>query len=238
MPIGDGRFSWLRIGAESVAIVASILLAFAIDAWYERTVEQRLEVDYTRRITDELMVIKSAMQRELDGVRRSIEEGEYASAFFDGRTESLASDRLVASLYYFGLDSLQIFDLSVYEDLISSGRLGLISDLDRRASIQRAYLLVSRLQMSLSPFRSEYLAAVRGWIPQSIVTRLRDACPGRAGFDCQTIDLEDEETREILEKVSGDQARLAFRLRQQGLASLVGIHEQASTAVDDALALL
>ena len=41
---------WLRIGAESVAIVAIIVLAFGIDAWYDGAIEQSRADNYERRI--------------------------------------------------------------------------------------------------------------------------------------------------------------------------------------------
>lgn len=37
---GTRNIPWKRIGVEETAIVASILLAFAIDAWWGETVEQ------------------------------------------------------------------------------------------------------------------------------------------------------------------------------------------------------
>ena len=40
---------WLRICAESVAIVGSILLAFAIDAWWDERLERRLEAQQLER---------------------------------------------------------------------------------------------------------------------------------------------------------------------------------------------
>src|SRR5687767_10361472 len=36
VPLRDGHIYWRRIVAEALAIVASILLAFAIDTWWER----------------------------------------------------------------------------------------------------------------------------------------------------------------------------------------------------------
>jgi hypothetical protein len=42
---GEGRIPWKRLAAESVAIVASILLAFAIDAWWDGQRDRGREED-------------------------------------------------------------------------------------------------------------------------------------------------------------------------------------------------
>ena len=44
---------WLRIGAESVAIVGSILLAFAIDAWWDTRVERAEEQAHIEALKDQ-----------------------------------------------------------------------------------------------------------------------------------------------------------------------------------------
>ena len=50
---------WLRIGAESVAIVASILVAFGIDAWWEGRQSQRAEVRQLVRVAEELELLEA-----------------------------------------------------------------------------------------------------------------------------------------------------------------------------------
>ena len=44
---------WLRLGAESVAIVGSILLAFAIDAWWDARVERTEEQAHLMALQDQ-----------------------------------------------------------------------------------------------------------------------------------------------------------------------------------------
>jgi hypothetical protein len=58
---------WLRIGAESVAIVASILLAFGIDAWWSG----RSEVIRTNELLQDL---KSEWNSELDRMESALDQ--------------------------------------------------------------------------------------------------------------------------------------------------------------------
>ena len=218
--------------------MASILLAFAIDAWHDGSSDRRLEADYQQRIAEELSAVRSALSYEADGINRSIEAGKYASAFFDNSEEHVDSGQLVASLFYMGLDALSLFDVSTYEDLISTGRLGLISDVERRTAIQRAYSQIERAELALRPYRDEYLKGIRAWIPSRVQQQLRDVCVGRVGFDCSPIALQGADAEMILEHFASDEAVLAFRLREQGLLIASSLTERAIDAVDAALEVL
>jgi len=48
------RMSWSRLGAEGSVIVVSILLAFAVQAWWEGRQEQRQETEYLTALQGEL----------------------------------------------------------------------------------------------------------------------------------------------------------------------------------------
>ena len=75
---------WLRIGAESVAIIASILLAFAIDSWNDRRVDRALEADYLQRIGDELRDAKAALESILRSADANLLSAPDLTEFFDG----------------------------------------------------------------------------------------------------------------------------------------------------------
>lgn len=64
---------WFRIGAESVAIVSSILLAFTIDAYWDGRQERRQEAEYLAAIIDEI-------DRNIDSVpgNRGVLDRSYA----------------------------------------------------------------------------------------------------------------------------------------------------------------
>jgi hypothetical protein len=51
----DDQISWKRITVEAVAIVASILLAFSIDAWWQERLEINEEVEQLARLHAEFV---------------------------------------------------------------------------------------------------------------------------------------------------------------------------------------
>lgn len=74
------RISWPRVAVEGVVIVGSILLAFAIDAWWdqlgqredERVALTGLEADFSGYI-DRLSRIRDNNQRRVEAARRLLD---------------------------------------------------------------------------------------------------------------------------------------------------------------------
>jgi hypothetical protein len=65
----NSRIQWQRLLAEAAAIVASILLAFAIDAWWDRTQQEALEAEW-------LAAVRFDLEASRDQINDSINEAE------------------------------------------------------------------------------------------------------------------------------------------------------------------
>ncbi|MDH5761031.1 MAG: hypothetical protein OEZ65_15820 [Gemmatimonadota bacterium] len=227
----------MRIGAEAVAIVSSILLAFSIDAWSERRSDRALEADYLERIDHELRDARIVLDSILLNVDGSLLFAPDLAEFFDGRMAAGDHERLVVAIYKFGLDPLDLgFDGSTYDDLVSTGRLGLISDPEVRQAIQRAYAELQRLAPIGAPYRDEYMAALRALLPSDMRRSIRDACPAyRIYSDCPGLHLDDETVRSIVAQIDKREALLAFRMREQGLGTVRGIGRSILVVLDRTL---
>ena len=68
---GGQKISWGRLVAESTAIIASILLAFAIDAWWADRLERAEELEL-------LGALNAELQENVDQIRMSLEFREAA----------------------------------------------------------------------------------------------------------------------------------------------------------------
>ena len=111
-----GKIPWLRIGAEGGAIVVSILLAFSIDAWYERRGERALEAEYLQRIGDELIDAKIVLESIIRHANTTLLFAPELSEFLHGGTEAPDPQRLTVAIYKFGLDPLDAgFDVSTFD---------------------------------------------------------------------------------------------------------------------------
>ena len=231
------KVPWLRIGAEAVAIVGSILLAFSIDAWAERRRERALEADYLERIADELADARAVLEEIRLEASTNLLYAPALTAFLDGRMASDDHQRLVVAIYKFGLDPVELgFDVSTFDDLVSTGRLGLISDPDLRQAIQRAYAELQRIAPVRNPYRDVYIAALRSWIPTSIIGPIRDACPTYTAYSaCSGLHLDEETTRAIVGQIDMREALVAFRMREQGLGTVLGMTSPILGVLDQTL---
>jgi hypothetical protein len=197
----------LRIGAEAVAVVGSILLAFSIDAWAERRGERALEADYLERIADELTDAKAVLEEiRLEGSTNLLYAPDL-NAFFDGHMAP-----------------------------VDHQRLGLISDPDLRQAVQRAYAELQRIAPVRDPYRDEYMAALRSWIPRSLIGPIRSACPNYTAYSaCSGLHLDEETTRAIVGQIDTREALVAFRMREQGLLTLGGVSGPILVVLDQTL---
>jgi len=121
-----------RIAVEAAVIVASILLAFAIDAWWDER-QERIEE------TDILLGLKSEFSRYRDDLERSIEYHANVRLLTEElmaatRRGSWSSETLSVDYALITLSDPMSHDYGggVLDALISAGRLEIISDSDLR----------------------------------------------------------------------------------------------------------
>jgi hypothetical protein len=129
------QIPWKRIALEGAVIVVSILLAFAIDAWWDER-NERIEE------SEVLLGLKSEFSRYRDEISKSIEvyanklplTAELVVATRSGSWDSKTLD-IDAALDTIINPKTHDFGGGVLEALISSGRLELISDNNLRVRL-------------------------------------------------------------------------------------------------------
>lgn len=122
---------WLRLSAESGAIVASILLAFTLDAWwdqqqesgFERVLLESLQREFSQNISelDELSTRHQALGEDLESIRLVLRENLGNSIDFDGW-------ELSALVYWTTSD----IATGTVDGLLASGELRLLSSSELR----------------------------------------------------------------------------------------------------------
>jgi hypothetical protein len=135
-----------RLGAEFGIVVLGVFVALWADAWAERRSERE-----TERIR--LIALREDVVSTLEDARREVENAEGAIEALRGlmpeATADLEHDELVRRLSYgltYGLGFHP--ELSVYEDLKSSGELGLLTDPELRRALSVMDARLERLRLS------------------------------------------------------------------------------------------
>jgi len=113
------RRSWSRIASEGATIVASILLAFSIDAWWDGRQDRKA-------VTQALEAVRTETTVNLDRLKASVEHHR-------GIVEAIGIAQQQGSTL--GVQDTAVIDVEVYEPqtgaldtLISTGLLGRIDD--------------------------------------------------------------------------------------------------------------
>jgi len=120
------KIPWKRVSVEAAAIVASILLAFSIDAWWN-------EIQSDRAVGEVLKAVRSEMQFNEEALEISIIHHEEIVAAIDRAQKNGPAD---------GFTEKAVIDVEVFEpstgaldSLVATGLISDIDDTDLRISL-------------------------------------------------------------------------------------------------------
>ncbi|MEM8984694.1 MAG: hypothetical protein AAGC71_16910 [Pseudomonadota bacterium] len=89
---------WKRIGVEAVAIVASILLAFAIDAWWENRQENTSDTSHLTAVANELRRQRELLDESIAAHQETIDAGEEVLNFIASKGADKPEDEVLIAL--------------------------------------------------------------------------------------------------------------------------------------------
>jgi hypothetical protein len=128
--------TWLRLMAEVVAIVFSILAAFGIDAWWDTRQLREQEAVALRSLRIEFAQNMRVLDAAAAHHRTSVEAAEHLLAMASGEEPTASRPRLDSLIMAAAVDFVTYeSNSSTLNDLLSSGRLGLIRDDTLRAAL-------------------------------------------------------------------------------------------------------
>ena len=178
------QIPWTRIAVESFAIVGSILLAFAIDAWWQDNQEKQ-------EAQRSLVAIKVELQQNIDWIDQELVYRNAANAqiqeLLDASGDEPAlsierTDRLLAGLLWYGVID---FRSGALDSLVQGGRLSIIDSESLRfqlAELSEYYANTNRMeQQTYQALQNLYIPFVvdNTFLPQ-IALKWVDGRPGGA----------------------------------------------------------
>jgi len=130
------QIPWFRVVVEGVVIVASILLAFGIQAWWEGSQERELERRYLEALRGEFAAVQANVPGE-DDTRAGVLHAHEALIIQTQSEEMAPADSLFLWMsqtsYPHGFDPPR----AVFDDLLSSGGTRLIRSDPLRVELAR-----------------------------------------------------------------------------------------------------
>jgi hypothetical protein len=146
----DRKVPWARIGVEGLAIVASILLAFSIDAWWGERQRQDAEQAVLQTVLDDLRV-KQVLLADMNRFNKAIVESAETLLRVAAGTEQEPNedtiDRLIVDTWWVSNEAL--WDSAPLNLLATGGSLSLVSN-------PRLVQKLAALQVAISRVRFHY----------------------------------------------------------------------------------
>jgi hypothetical protein len=127
------NIQWKRLSTEAAVIVASILLAFGIDAWWEGRQDRQLEQSILSSLLDEFRGIEKMFgheRRTQQGILDATQRLLRATLDSDFELERGAIDRNLADIGW--ASDATDWNTAVLDGLISGGDISLVSNTDLR----------------------------------------------------------------------------------------------------------
>lgn len=135
-PISGSTMPWRRIIVESVAIILSILLAFAIDAGWDTFKEHNQEKAFLASLLDDFEETRTRIEASTDRHLRFIDSARQLLEFYGGDAPDIEPDALETMLGAVFFDWASLYLPSGSRDaLFSSGDIEIISNEELRAML-------------------------------------------------------------------------------------------------------
>ena len=143
----DRKIPWPRMAVEGVAIVASILLAFAIDAWWDDRQQDASEQIVLQTLLDDLRVKQALLAGMTDFSEAIIESAESLLRAASNTDQTLSEDsidRLIGDTWWVNNDAL--WDSAPLNQLVAGGNLPLISDVKLVQELAALQVAIERVK--------------------------------------------------------------------------------------------
>ena len=143
----DRTIPWRRIAVEGIAIVASILLAFAIDAWWNDRQQDESEQVVLQTLLDDLRVkqiLLADMSRFNEAIIESAEKLLRAASNTEQTLSEDTIDQLIGDIWWVSNEAL--WDSAPLSQLAVGGNLSLISNAELVQALAALQVAIGRVQ--------------------------------------------------------------------------------------------
>ena len=146
--INADKIPWKRLSVEAAAIVASILLAFAIDAWWGDRQRDEAERVVLQTLLEDLRVKKALladMNRFSNAIVESAEKLLHVAAGTKQAPSEDAIDRMIGDTWWVNVDAL--WDSAPLNLLVAGSNLSLISNPELVQELAALQVAIGRVKL-------------------------------------------------------------------------------------------
>jgi len=168
-------FNWRQASIEVVVIVVGVLVALGVDEWWGERENRATETEYLARLVDDIQAdIETFRRLERIFERKAAVITDLRSLSRSGILSKSTSE-LVEELSYTTYVALPDSRSTTFDELLSTGRLGLIESIERRDRLSRYYSGFEHISGILFAPVGNYRQLVLETLPPELFKRDRTA---------------------------------------------------------------
>jgi hypothetical protein len=226
--------NWTAIWIEFVLLVAGVFLGIQVSNWNEERETNQKAFVFTRHLIEDLREEAWGYQLLIEYNPEVRANAARAEAALTG-TEPLDDEALLVAAYRATQYKQKLRRRATYDELISTGAIGLIRDRALRDLAMRLYSMPTTDNLVREGMHSLYREAFRMTVPLAVQHALARQCGDQVtpvgdyaslahslDYPCQT-DLSADAMRDAVAALRGNAQLVAFlRLRETDLATRLG----------------
>ena len=180
---------WVAAGIELVIVVLGVFIGLQASNWNQERVSARQGAILAERLKADLRHEDWVYQYLIDYNRQVLKNAEQAESALEGNN-TLSDEALLVNAYRATQYKQPLRRRSTYDELISTGTIGLILDEKLRDTAMRLYNLTTEENMAREGRESRYREAFRMALPTDVQRALAKNCGDRyiKPGDYQSID--------------------------------------------------
>ena len=221
------RNQFAKFGFEVIVIVAGILIALAISDWDKSRKDRALEREYLERLIADVEANLSESERHTAWQGFIVKNARLVFPLVAyGAATDYDDVSIVAQAYNATPSPSPAWITATYQELLSTGRLVLISSTELRTTLSEYYLFLEELDYPYQKTSDAYRTAVRSKFDPDLQLKIRGQCP-RNRSSC-SIEGASASARELVDWMKGN-----VELRQ----SITRVITQSTRAESEYLAV-
>jgi hypothetical protein len=230
-----------RLIGEFFLIVIGVLVALAVETALESRQDDGLRDEYIARIKLDIESDKRAVRHRIDFFSDVQQFSDQILVWLD--TDVPVDHDVLLAAFYAAEVWPFVTNSSTYEDLLSTGNIRLLDDLDFRASLSNYHNKANTSRSGWNP-SEQYRESIRGIIPNGVQSLIRQECPTTdetdeepTGFPpCKLPGVDYEKLSSLFEPLKSDAAfRRSLTYRDSELGVMIYLLKQQVTFADQVL---
>lgn len=169
---------WTAFGIELVIVVLGVFIGIQVSNWNQERITSRQAANFAERLKADLREEDWGYQLLISYNREVLASAERALAALEGRA-TVSDEALLVNAYRATQYKQKLRRRSTYDELISTGTIGLIRDQNLRDTAMRLYNIPTIDNTVREGMQSRYREAFRMAVPNEVQRALAKNCGDR-----------------------------------------------------------